>query len=276
MMTGSGLISWQKGAGMVSMLFFFAALLALADALRGGFKGEQSAIELIPDSSFAISGPLPPAVEKIADFVIEGQPGDGAVRLVPQAIFSGYWLGGSMWRGRILTAPSAQVGEYTLRVRGQSDDKQNPVLVFPVRIWADQAELNAHSPSRLIRLTGLNPFLIALALALCGFAAGCLNFYMGRLWQRHLALNRCGEIFRARPVEEGIEIRCEIQGIDIPPAGAPATVLRASGKVVCAARLLFSEKNEIVLLLEDGEVSPPVRPGDVVCLHPGETPGQEK
>jgi hypothetical protein len=264
MIAGTRFVLWQRRAGILAMVFLIGALLAMADALVGGLKGNQTAIELIPDSRFLISGPMPAKTEAIKDFVIDGQPADGSVRLVPETIFTGYWFGGSMWRGAIVVDPFAREGSFVISVKDRFGEKQNPALVFTVRIWPDQATLNAHSSSFLTRKTNRSPYLFAIGLVLCGFAAGGVNFLLGRLWARHLASHNCGEIYKLRRTERGTEITCELRCGGAVKPGMEGAIYRASGEPVCAATVSSCEQGEVLMLVSEPEL---VHLGDVACVQ---------
>ncbi len=265
MIAGAGYVLWQKRAGILAMLLLVGGLLAMADALRGGFLGGGGLIELLPGSHYAISGPMPANTTVIKDFIIEGQHPDGSVRLVPEAIFSGYWFGGSMWRGAIVIDPSAREGNFELRVKESSGGKQNPTLLFRVKVWPDQATLNANSSSILIRATGRSPFLIALGLVLGGMASAGANFLLGRLWAQHLATHHCGEIYKLRRTERGTEVAPELHCGTTAHIGMLGAIYRPSGEFLCAARVSNCGNGEVFLLVDD----PQVRLGDVACLQPG-------
>lgn len=271
MIAGAGYVLWQKRAGILAMLLLVGALLSMADALRGGFLGGGGLIELLPGSRYLISGPMPAKTTVIKDFIMEGQQPDGSVRLVPEAIYSGYWFGGAMWRGAIVIDPAAREGNYELKVKDSFGEKQNPTLVFKVKVWPDQATLNANSPSLLTRTTGRNPFFIALGLALGGLTAAGVNFILGRLWARHLAAHRCGEIYKLRHTERGTEVACELHCGATVHLGMLGTIYRPSGEFLCTARVSSCENEEIFLLVD----TPQVRLGDVACLQPG-TPQSDK
>jgi hypothetical protein len=270
MKTGFGFALWQKRFGMLAMVLLAAALLSLADALIGGIRGGSGPIALTPGVQYAISGPLPPRTESIKQFVITGQPEDSSVRLVPETIYSGYWFGGSMWRGHIVVDSSAQEGDHVISVKDSYGEKQNPTLVFTVRIWPDQATLNANSPSRLIRWTGTNPFLVAFFLTLAGMVAGAANFVFGRLWARQLQTHHCGEIFRLRTAEIGTEATCELRSDDAIQPGMDGTIYRPSGERICTARVTGYENGEVLLLINQPGC---VRLGDVACVHTVPTQG---
>jgi hypothetical protein len=263
MIAGAGFVLWQKRAGILAMVLLVAALLSLVDALVGGFMGGQRLIELIPDSRYAISGPMPPKTEAIKDFIIEGQQPNGSTRLVPEAIYSGYLFGGSMWRGAIVVDPAAREGSYEFKVKDRFGEKQNPTLVFKVKVWPDQATLNAHSKSLLIRLTGRKPFFVAFGLALGGFLTAGVNFILGRLWARHLAAHQCGEIYRVRNTKQGKEITCEIQCAFAVRPDMPCKIYRPSGELLCDAHISGCDNNEVLMLVDEPEL---VRMGDVACI----------
>lgn len=266
MTAGAGFVLWQKRTGILAMLLLIGALLSMADALRGGFKGGNSFIELLPGSRYAISGPLPAKTTAIKDFVIDGQQPDGSVRLVPDAIYSGYWFGGSMWRGAIVVDQLARAGNYELKVKDSFGEKQNPTLVFTVKVWPDQATLNANSPSFLTRMTGRNPFFVALGFALGGLTAAGANFILGRLWARHLAAHRCGEIYKLRRTDRGTEVACELHCGTTAKLGMLCSIYRPSGEILCAAHVSSCENDEVFMLVEGSQS---VKLGDVACLLPG-------
>ncbi|MCL2340141.1 MAG: hypothetical protein FWC49_00360 [Proteobacteria bacterium] len=265
MTAGTRYVLWQKRTGVLAMMLLVGAVLSLADALIGGFGGSRGIIELIPDTRYQISGPMPPRTEAIKDFVIEGQPRDGSVQLVPETVFSGYWLGGNMWRGLIVIAPDAREGDYVLIAKDRFGEKQNPALVFRVRVWPDQAALDAHSPSLLTRKTGSSPYLFAVGLALGGLVAGGANFLFGRLWAQDLKARHCGEIYKLRRTEQGTEITSELPGGDLLRPGMEGTVYRGTGERLCTARIVACDSGEVCMVVKDAV---PVRLGDVACVCP--------
>ena len=265
MIAGAGFVLWQKRTGILAMLLLVGALLAMADALRGGFLGGGGLIELLPGNRYLISGPMPAKTTVIKDFIIDGQQPDGSVRLVPEAVYSGYWFGGAMWRGAIVIDPAAREGNYELKVKDSFGEKQNPTLVFRVKVWPDQATLNANAPSFLTRKTGLNPFNIALGLALGGMAATGVNFILGRLWARHLAVHHCGEIYKLRRTKRGTEVACELRCGTAAHLGMLGNIYRPSGEFLCTAHVSSCEHDEVFMLVDD----PQVRLGDVACLQLG-------
>lgn len=259
----SNILRWQKKAGTLAAVFFFAALLSLADSLIGGISGNRGIIELLPGSSYAISGPMPPKTESLAEMLIEGAPADGSVRIVPRALFSGFWLGGAMWRGSIEVATTAQESEYIVKIRDHYGEKQNPALVYTIKIWPDLKALNAHSSSFLTRQTGQSPFLFVILFVIGGIATGLATFFLGRQWARILADHGCSEIYKLTRSESGTELTCDLPVTAQAVIGMQCPVFRATGEALASASVVGLRKRDVILLIEtDNEV----RLGDVVCL----------
>ncbi|MDY0390525.1 MAG: hypothetical protein RBQ88_06330 [Desulfobulbus oligotrophicus] len=265
MISGVHFAIWQRYIGILAMILMTGALLSLADALIGGLGGPRGLIELVPGSRFQISGPMPPRTDTLKDVLITGQPKDGSVRLLPENIFTGYWLGGSMWRGVIEVADFAREDSVVIAVRDRFGEKQNPALVFKVQIWPDEATRNEHSPSFITRKTGLSPYIFAVTLALMGMMAAGGNFFFGHLWSRHLAAHHCGEIFRLRQTQNGVEITCELPHMDSLSPGTKGAVYRPAGEYVCPATIISSEPEGVLMLADLPEH---VRLGDIVCVLP--------
>jgi hypothetical protein len=203
---------------------------------------------------------MPPRTEAIKDFVIDGQPADGSVRLVPEAVFSGYWFGGSMWRGAIVVNLLPARANCHLRP-GPFGEKQNPALVFTIKVWPDQAARNANSSFLPDPHNRAEPLSFCRRPGLCGFAAGGLNFLLGRLWSRHLAAHNCGEIYKLRRTERGTEITCELPVRQHLQPGMEGAVYRPSGERLCSAPGSQLRPNNDVLMVASG--SEIVRLGDV-------------
>ena len=259
----SSILRWQKKTGTWAAIFFFSALLSLADSLIGGISGNRGIIELLPGSSYAISGPMPPKTESLEEMLIEGTPADDSIRIVPRALFSGFWLGGAMWRGSIEVAATAQEAEHIVKVRDHYGEKQNPALVYTIKIWPDQDTLNAHSSSFLTRRTGQSPFLFVILFAIGGLATGITTFSLGRRWERLLAEHGCSEIYKLTQSENGTELTCDLPAAAQAVIGMQCPVFHSTGEALASAAVVGLRKKDVILLIEaDNEV----RIGDVVCL----------
>ena len=251
----------QRSSGQVAMLLLALALLLLFDGLRSGIFGSGD-VRLIPDESYVVSGPLPPKTDRIEDFVIEGNSPDGSMRLVPEGTFTGYWFGGGMWRGHIATDAHPRPGTYVIKVRDRFGEKQNPALVFTVRVFASAEDRRLASPSMAMRWTGVEAFLLAAVACVLGIMAGGGNYLLGRKWSAVLTEHGCGEVFRLKMVEGSWEVGVEMGRNVDAPVGTTFRFTHPARGELGQGRVVSCERGKITLQVSP-EVS--VRPGDIAC-----------
>lgn len=251
----------QRVSGFVGAFFLTTALLMLFDGLRSGIFGTSS-VRLIPGEHYAVSGPMPPKTEHLRDFIVEGNAEDGSLSLVPEAIYTGYWFGGGMWRGSIRVGSHPRPGDYTIFVRDKFGEKQNPALVFSVKVFSSQAERQAQSRSLIYRWTGVRAYWLAIWTGLIGILVAGGNYWLGRKWVSVLADHGCGEIFCIKVVDGHIEAGIEVADADQAEIG---TVFRfthprrgdlGQGRVVGRAPGIITVSAALDV---------PVRLGDIAC-----------
>lgn len=252
----------QRASGSVAMVLLGLALLLLFDGLRGGIFGGSGQVQLIPGERYAVSGPMPPKTDRIEDFVVEGGAFDGSLRLVPEAIFSGYLFGGGMWRGHIEVSPVPRPGTYVFKVRDRFGEKQNPALIFTVRVFASAKARQADSPSLVTRQTGADPFIMAALFGLAGIAAAGGNYLLGRKWHDMLAEHGCGEVFRLKKVDGYLEAEVEMRLCASVQEGAPFRFAHPLRGDLGQGTALSCERNEIRIRIP---ADSPVRLGDIAC-----------
>lgn len=250
----------QRLSGFVAMCCLGLAFIALFDGLRTGIFG-SAGIRLIPGEEYAVSGPMPPKTERIQDFVLEGSSVD-AVQLLPEDVFTGYWFGGGMWRGRLLASDYARPGEYVIRVRDKFGEKQNPALIFQVRTFADETARRAASPSFFMRWAALDAYWVAVILAAFGLSAGGANFLLGKKWHAALQACDCGEIFRLKRVDDHCEAAVEVPSGSCIPIGTVYTFRHPVRGEVGQGRVVACGQGEITVAFPP---EMPVRLGDVAC-----------
>ena len=251
----------QRGSGITATILLTLAMLMLFDGLRTGIFG-VSDVRLVPGEDYAVSGPMPPKTERIEDFVIDGNAEDGSVRLVPGGIYTGYWFGGGMWRGHVRVGSAPRPGEYTISVRDKFGEKQNPALVFAVRIFSSPEERRAHSPSLVYRWTGIDAYLLAACAGLFGIVAAGGNFWLGWTWSAILAEHGCGEIFRIKTVDGRIEAGVEMTDPAQAEIGAVFRFTHPRRGDVGLGWVVACGRGEITVA---ADLNIPVRLGDIAC-----------
>ncbi len=251
----------QRLSGVVAMICLSVSLATLFDGLRTGIFG-SSDVRLVPGEEYVVSGPMPPKTDQVRDFVIEGLPADGSLGLMPENVFTGYWFGGGMWRGRIVANAHSRPGIHLLKVRDKFGEKQNPALIFTVRIFADMQDRRIHSPSYVMRWTGMDAYIFSAAFFAIGVLSAGANYMLGRKWRTVLAEHGCGEIFRVRRVAGEMEA-----GVELPEARhiSIGTSYRFTHPVrgdLGHGSVVSCSDKEVTMRLDTGS---PVRPGDIAC-----------
>ncbi|MEG6505639.1 hypothetical protein [Nitratidesulfovibrio sp. 1201_IL3209] len=255
----------HRRSGRVALLLLLVCALSLVDGLVGRMQQGFNRTDALPGGEYPVSGPLPPQTETIEDMVIEGGTDDRQVRLVPYEIYSGYWLGGKMWRGAIKVGTSPASGEYVIRVHDKYGEKQNPTLIFAVVVWPDEATMKANSPERLTRWFGVSAFSLSALVLPFALLAGFGNFMLGRAWSRALLAERSAEIYKLLPAPDGggkdVTFGLGVQHGASP--GMRCRISRPDGTPVGEARVVECTARDCVARIPHGLN---VQPGDVVTL----------
>ena len=253
---------FQRASGTVAMILLTLALVILFDGLRGGIFGGSGHVRLIPGDRYEISGPMPPKTDRIEDFVIEGALADGSVRIVPEGVFTGYMFGGGMWRGHILVDSNPKPGEYVFKVRDKYGEKQNPALVFTLRVFADAEGRRAHSPSVVMRWTGIEPYVLAACFGLIGLLMAGINFLLGIKWHTMLANLECGEIFRLKKIDGHYEAGVDLRRCSPVVVGASYRFTHPRRGNIGQGLVIACDKGEITIQVASDV---PIRLGDIAC-----------
>ena len=82
-----------------------------------------------------------------------------------EAIHKGYFLGGDMWRGRLIVGPGISPGEYSLAVLPKRTASPRKAPAFRILVFPDALSLQKSSTSLIRRWFGISAFVVA---------AGCL------------------------------------------------------------------------------------------------------
>lgn len=269
----------QHKLGMVCAVLLAIALLCLVDGLQGLMRSGATVIELLPEKSAAFSGPLVIKNPVTRDIEVSFTPSNAPLSFTLEGFFAGYWFGNGMWRGTVAAQNEAEPGEYQMRVafRGAAASTfQN----YTVIVRADAVDMRTHSTSFAHRLTGFNPFAIAVGFVGLSLLVGVGVYRHGSTLIRMLVRLGCGEVVRVQQEKDGLRLWCLLYGSRPPYEGTVCAVITTEGSVLAHARAGTAAKGSLQLLIpehdraqkESGytqdEISFAVRPGCLVCLRP--------
>ena len=144
-MTPEHLCILRKTAGRVGAVFCILIAIVLVDSLISRFVYEFNVFYTQVDGQYDLTGVMPEKSEKMEDLVAETDSPE--VVLEFSEVFSGFWLGNTMWRGKVRVSAKALPGEYVIKVRDARDTKINPALVFLAKVYPDALSLRkSHGP----------------------------------------------------------------------------------------------------------------------------------
>ncbi|MDI6853055.1 MAG: hypothetical protein QME75_05555 [Deltaproteobacteria bacterium] len=146
-------------AGYTAAFFCLLIFLAVLDGLIAKFREPFHVFYVLPGAVAEINGPLPESVKQVEALAyISNSPN---LKIEFETLHSGYFLGGNMWRGRLVVSPDTPPGKYVLAVRLPEGSAEKPPPPYGVVVFADQLSLRKNSRSLLLRHTGLSPWLAA-------------------------------------------------------------------------------------------------------------------
>jgi hypothetical protein len=195
---------WRRWAGIAGSIFCLLSLLAVIDALVARFREPPGLFQMLPGTNLEIQGPLREAVDSPARLSFQCDSRD--IRLVFEGVQTGYWMGGYLWRGRLIIGPETRAGLYSLRVLGPGKAATPGFPPFQIRVFEDPETYRRNLPSLIQRYAGVAPWLAAVFAFIPAMGFFILVFFLSQKIDRLLAQEGKAEIYRVRQTELGLEI----------------------------------------------------------------------
>jgi len=203
-MTLDWISRWRRWAGIAGSIFCLLSLLAVIDALVAQFKQPLSLFQVLPGTVLDIQGPLREAVDTPQKLSFQCDSQD--IRLVFEGVQTGYWMGGYLWRGRLVIGPETRPGLYSLKVLAPGKAATPPFPPFQIRVFEDPETYRRNLPSLVQRYSGVAPWVAAVVAFFPAIGFFALVFFLSQRIERLLAQEGKAEIYRVRQTELGIEI----------------------------------------------------------------------
>ena len=200
---------------------------------------------------------MPEKSEKMEDLVAETDSPE--VVLEFSEVFSGFWLGNTMWRGKVRVSAQAQPGEYVIKVRDARDTKINPALVFLAKVYPDELSLRKSHGPYLERYYGITAGWAA-SILFPGLAIIMLfNYGVSSRLEKALANTGQAEVYMVKRVPEGIQIAFSLGKKQGLKRGEQLDILNSHGVAVGEAEVLTPGETDsmaaAVTNLDFGEIS---------------------
>ena len=255
-MTPEPLCVLRKTTGRVGAVFCLLIAIVLVDSLISRFVYEFNVFYTKVDGRYDLIGGMPEKSEKLEDLVAETDSPE--VVLEFSEVFSGFWLGNTMWRGKVRVSPNALPGEYVIKVRDAIDKKINPALVFLAKVYPDALSLRKSHGPYLERYYGIT----------AGWAASILfpvlgiimlfNFIISSCLEKALADTGQAEVYMVKRVPEGVRIAFSLGKKQGLKRGEQLDILNSLGAAVGEAEVLAPGETDsiaaAVTTLDFGEI----------------------
>jgi hypothetical protein len=255
-MTPDKLCVLRKTAGRVGAVFCILIAIVLVDSLISRFIYEFNVFYTRVGGQYDLTGGMPEKSEKMEDLVAETD--SPQVVLEFTEVFSGFWLGNTMWRGKVRVSENAQPGEYVIKVHDARDSKTNPALVFLAKVYPDALSLRKSHGPYLERYYGITAGWAA-SILFPGLAIIMLfNYGVSSRLEGALADTGQAEVYMIKRVPEGIHIAFSLGKRHGLESGEHLDILNLQGSAVGEALLLTPGETDsiaaAVTALDFGEI----------------------
>jgi hypothetical protein len=235
---------WRDLASKIGAAFCFIALLALVDGLLVHFREPANLVKVLPGTNIEINGELTDEAHGVEDLTFTTD--SDQLQVTFGAIHKGYFLGGDMWRGRLLVGAKIPPGEYSLSVIPKRTVSPRKAPAFRIIVFPDALRLQKSSTSLILRWFGISAFMVAagcLPGILLGFGA---VFLLSGKEDALLAAAGKAEIYRVTRTEDGCEIRFALGASHGIGPGAKILIHDDTGRQVGSGAVEASNQNNSV------------------------------
>lgn len=201
-MTRHALAAWRNLAAWLGAACLFLVLACLVDGSQAGGRKDPGVNELLPGQSLIISGPMPADAEKLDQLLLRSDTGGLDLRLVET--YSGFWMGGQLWRAEVSIPATLAPGDYFVALSARNETSPKLTQHFTLRVFPDQRALDRTSLSLVTRAMGASPFVLAAGLLPLGVAFGAASTLLSRQLAAALRAEGLGQVVRVQKTDKGL------------------------------------------------------------------------
>jgi len=252
------LLARRTYAGLCGTVLLCLAIAFAADGMIAGGRKDPHLYELLPGQSLNLTDPLPRGAERLEDLSLLASSPQVSVRL--EETFSGFWLGGVLWRAKAEIPQDAAPGEYSVTMHyAHNGTETTPRQTYRLRVHKDAAGVQAAALSLVQRTFGVSPYVLAaamLALALLPMLA-CLA--LSRNIAHALRAEGMTEVFRALASPEGQRIFfSQVSAAPLPRNSEVAVLDERAETVLGRALVHATSRSDVEAIMQAGVK---IRPG---------------
>jgi hypothetical protein len=234
-------VRWRRWTGWVAALLCIVFVVAALDALLMRVRHPENLLHLMPGESAKINGPLQEDVKDLQELTYIST--SDRIHLTFEAVHSGFWLGGYLWRGKLSLDPGIQPGDYGLIVNPEGEKTRKITSMFVVKVFPDHEEYRKSSKSIFVKHFDRAPGWTAasiIPLLLLTFGA---VFYLSHRKEKLLEEEGKAEIYRMAKVDGGYEINFGLGTKHGLHVGSIVAILNENGETMGQGEVLKSAED---------------------------------
>lgn len=244
---------WRDLASKIGGVFCIIALLTLVDGLLVHFREPANLVKVLPGTSVELNGELTDEALSVEDLTFASNSDQLKVDFA--AIHKGYFLGGDMWRGRLIVGSHIAPGEYTLSVLPKRTVSPRKAPSFRILVFPDALALQKSSTALVRRWFGISPFAVAAGcLPVILLAFGTVYLLSGKR-EALMAAAGQAEVYRVSRTEDGCEIRFGLGASHGLGPGVRIFIYDDTGRQVGSGTVEVSDRmNSVAQITADQEI----------------------
>jgi hypothetical protein len=256
------LFTWRKRIGVCGAVILGLTLAFTVDGMIAGGRKDPNAFNLLPGQSLQLSDTMPRGAERLEDLFLKASTPKISLHLTET--FSGFWLGGTLWRAELALPSTLPSGDYDVTMLYQNGTETTPRQAFHLHVLPDAAALQAAELSLTTRTFGVSPFLLAALLLPLSILPMFASYRLSRKIAKTLLEHGMAEIFRAMTSSEGQHIFFSLSAPRPLAPQAAVAVLDERGQKRLGTALIFAvTKDDVEAIMQDGVQ---IRPGSLAKL----------
>lgn len=207
------LIKTRAVLGKLCLIAGLLAFSAVSDILVSSYRKPANSLDVVTGSTVDINGRLYGSAKSVSDLQYSITSSDLKLEF-DKNLYSGFWFGEGMWRGKVVAAGTIQSGSHTIRIRypdikdikPKDLEKFNKLSSYTINVHEDTKALHAGSYSVFTRLSGLSPWVVFGVFFPLILIGGALNYRISGILEKIMVKNGQAEIYRISRVEKGFEV----------------------------------------------------------------------
>lgn len=251
----------RKLAGRVAVFFIIILFISLLDSCIARFSQPINVVHILRGTSTEINGPLEGKIKNVKELIYVSS--SDLVKLSIDSIYSGFWVGGTEWSGRVTVSPDIEPGDYQLTVKPKEQVTQKPPLVLLIKVYKDPLALQKSSTSFIKRYSGISPWGVMAVVFSLTVIAFFVVFKLSKKIEYLMAKGGDAEVYWIKQGEAAYKIAFALGTKHGIKPGSHLTLFNEKGRPVGDVEVQKASKTDSVAIVG---VDSEVRIGYIVSI----------